>query len=375
MIDLHLPLFRAFVVLRAVLVALVIGVNVARFGTADHPFVLAMVCLVMVGVTVATGVVYPVERRRKAWIFVVDVAVTVVLVLVSPLVLGAGATGGLAGSLPSYWAVTAPLAVSLWRGWLSSSLATAAVVAAGLVVADAINVRTVAESIVVALACVSVGWFTSQLRTTTREREQMYAVAAGMAERQRLARIVHDGVLQVLAMVEREGRALGPRGERLARAAHDQEGQLRALLQDTDIDLAAPDSVDATQTNLSVILDKHAGHGVSIATPPDLVMVESSRAREIDAAVSEALTNVSKHAGPNAQAWVLLEWDDNDLIISIRDNGVGGSPDDFAAAADRGRMGMRHSIHGRLADLGGTATLRTAPGRGTEWEFRIPVSV
>ena len=80
-----------------------------------------------------------------------------------------------------------------------------------------------------------------------------------------------------------------------------------------------------------------------------------------------------KHAGPDAQAWVLLEWDDDDLIISIRDNGVGGTPEDFTAAADRGRMGMRHSIHGRLADLGGTATLRTAPGRGTEWEFRIPV--
>ena len=278
MIDLHLPLFRAFVVLRAVLVVLAIGINAARFSDADHPVWLAVVCLVMVAITVWTAAVYPVERRRKAWVFVVDVVVTVALVLVSPLVVGDSATGGLAGSVPAYWAVTAPLAVSLWRGWLPSTLATTAVVASGLLVADAVDIRTVAESIVAALACVSVGWFTSRLRTTTREREQMYAVAAGMAERQRLARIVHDGVLQVLAMVEREGRALGPRGERLARAAHDQEGQLRALLQDTDIDLTAPDAVDATQTSLSVILDKHAGHGVSIATPPDTVMVESGRA-------------------------------------------------------------------------------------------------
>ncbi|MGD7705955.1 MacS family sensor histidine kinase [Microlunatus sp. Y2014] len=373
MIDLHVPLFRAHVLVRVVLLLLAIVINLLRLDEAARPVLLLLSCVVMIVVTVGAGYMYIAERRRHTWVFVADVAITVVLVLASPYVLGSDPGGTSIGSMVPYWAGAAPLAVALWRGWLPSALVALAVAAADLVVAPVIDPRAISEQVVMLLACLSVGYFTSQLRVTSHEREQMYAVAAGMAERQRLARIVHDGVLQVLAMVEREGRALGPRGMRLARAAHQQEGQLRALLQDTDIDVAEADTLDATHANLAVILDRHAMHGVTISTPAGNVLVEASRAHEIDAAIAEALSNVAKHAGPEAQAWVLLERDDDELIISIRDNGVGGTPADFEAAGERGRMGMRHSIHGRLADLGGTATLRTAPGQGTEWEFRIPV--
>lgn len=373
MIDLHVPLFRAHLVVRVVLMVLAIGLDLVRIDEVAQPVLLVVCCVVMVAVTGLTAVLYIDERRRRPWVFVADVVITVVLIAVSPLVLGEAAHGSIVSVIP-YWSAAAPLAVALWRGWAVSTVAAVVVAGASLAVAPSIGPRTVADQVLLLLLCLTVGYFTSRLRVTTREREQMYAVAAGMAERQRLARIVHDGVLQVLAMVEREGRGLGPRGMRLARAAHDQEAQLRALLQDTDIDVKAPASVDVTHTNLSAILDKHASHSVSIATPAGTVLVDPQRAIEINAAITEALTNVSKHAGPEAKAWVLLEREGDDLIISIRDNGRGGTPAEFASAADRGRMGMRHSIHGRLADLGGTATLRTAPGRGTEWEFRIPVN-
>lgn len=373
MIDLHVPLFRAHLVVRVVLMVLAIGLDLVRLGRAVNPVLVIICCVAMVVITGLTAVLYIDERRRRPWVFVVDVLITVALILISPLALGPDLIAESVASTVPYWSAAAPLAVALWRGWGVSTLAAGVVAGASLIAEPAINPRVVADQVLLLLLCLTVGYFTSRLRITTREREQMYAVAAGMAERQRLARIVHDGVLQVLAMVEREGRALGPRGMRLARAAHDQEAQLRALLQDTDIDVASP-SIDVTHTNLSAILDKHASHSVSIATPAGTVLVEPHRAIEINAAITEALTNVTKHAGPDAKAWVLLEREGEELIISIRDNGRGGTPAEFAAAADRGRMGMRHSIHGRLADLGGSATLRTAPGRGTEWEFRIPVN-
>ncbi len=374
MIDLHVPMFRAHAALRIMLMAVTVWINAARFAEAAHPILLVMVTVLMGLMTVATPFIHPYESRRRDAVLVIDVAVTVAIVLITPYVLGGPITDGAIGSLTSFWAVTGPLAVALSRGWLMTGFAMGAVMVAGLAICDSIDLETLAESIVVVLTGVAVGWFASQLRTTTRDREQMYAIAAGMAERQRLARIVHDGALQVLAMVEREGRGLGPRGERLARAAHDQEVQLRSLLQDTDIDVnVSPESLaDVTQIDLSAVLDKHASHGVSIATPPDKVLVESRRAGELNAAVTEALSNVHRHAGPEAKAWVLLEEDDDQLIISIRDNGVGGTQADFEAAADRGRLGMRHSIQGRLADLGGSATLTTEPGRGTEWELRVP---
>ena len=39
----------------------------------------------------------------------------------------------------------------------------------------------------------------------------------------------------------------------------------------------------------------------------------------------------------------------------------------------RGRLGVAGSVHGRMADLGGTARVTTAPGQGTEWELELPV--
>lgn len=371
--ELHIPLFRAHALVRGVLLLLALIINGVRLPTAEHPLLLIMVSVIMIAMTVITGWCYVSADRRRTWVFVADIVITIALIASSVPILGDGRAGDEFGSVVPFWSGAAAIAVALWRGWLPSLLAALATMIADVAVAPQLDAVVLGQNVVLLLACLTVGWFTSQLRTTTREREQMYAVAAGMAERQRLARIVHDGVLQVLAMVEREGPALGPRGMQLARAAHQQEGQLRALLQDTDIDVTAPDQLDVTHHNLSVIIDRHAVHGVTISAPAGNVMVESSRAREIDAAVSEALSNVVKHAGPDARAWVLLEREGDELIISIRDNGVGGRAEDFATAAARGRMGVQHSIHARLADLGGTATLRTAPGQGTEWEFRVPV--
>ena len=41
-------------------------------------------------------------------------------------------------------------------------------------------------------------------------------------------------------------------------------------------------------------------------------------------------------------------------------------------AAAEGRLGVSESVCGRVRHLGGTATLTTAPGQGTEWELTFP---
>ena len=54
------------------------------------------------------------------------------------------------------------------------------------------------------------------------------------AERARLARAVHDGVLQVLALIQRRGRELGGESAELGRMAGEQESALRALIRQQD---------------------------------------------------------------------------------------------------------------------------------------------
>ncbi len=95
-------------------------------------------------------------------------------------------------------------------------------------------------------------------------------------------------------------------------------------------------------------------------------------ADEIVAAVRACLANVDHHVGADGRAWVLLEDLGEEVVVTVRDDGDGIPAGRLDAAAAEGRLGVSESIRGRVADLGGTAALMTAPGQGTEWELTFP---
>lgn len=90
------------------------------------------------------------------------------------------------------------------------------------------------------------------------------------------------------------------------------------------------------------------------------------------AAVEAALDNVRKHAGDQAQAWVLIDEAGENIVVTVRDDGVGVSEDRISAASSRGRLGVSSSIRGRLEDLGGSARYLYGPGGGTTVEMWVP---
>lgn len=368
--DLIEPVVRAVSWFRYGMLALTLLVNAVRFNQVLNPVLMVLFCLLMVAATVAAHWAYRVPERRLIGVLALDLGMAVLLTGLSPLVLADAAL-----PVTGFWATGAPLAIAVCRGWLAGGVSALLLAVLEFFLAPSAAPIVWGTLIALVLAAAGLGYTVDQLRHSTTENTRVHATAAAMAERQRLARIVHDGVLQVLAMVEREGAQLGPRGAMLARHAHEQEAALRSLIQDKDLSVDSRDPKDMTHRNFSVLLDRHASPTVTVSTPADPLLLVSQRANELDAAISEALNNVAKHAGPQARAWVFLENDGDHLMVSIRDNGVGGDPRAFAQAMESGRMGMRHSIYGRIAELGGTATLRTAPGRGVEWEFRIPLDL
>jgi signal transduction histidine kinase len=111
---------------------------------------------------------------------------------------------------------------------------------------------------------------------------------------------------------------------------------------------------------------------VQVATPAGTVDLPAPVTAELVAAVREALSNVEKHAGPDARAWVLLEDLGDEIVVSIRDDGPGIPDGRLARAEAEGHLGVVKSIKGRMHDLGGTAVVDSAEGRGTEWELRMP---
>jgi signal transduction histidine kinase len=178
---------------------------------------------------------------------------------------------------------------------------------------------------------------------------------------------VHDGVLQVLSLVQRRAPELGPEGAELARLVGEQEQALRSLIREQDAVDPAPGIVDLVGA-LSALERRP---GVSVATPSGGVLVERAKADGIVAVVAACLDNVAAHVGPSAPAWVLLEATSDALQVSVRDEGPGIPVGRLEKAEREDRLGVSSSIRGRVAELRGDGVL-TTNSLGTEWEFNFP---
>lgn len=204
-------------------------------------------------------------------------------------------------------------------------------------------------------------------RWAERKRAELIRQEAAAAERDRLARPIHDGVLQVLALVQREGSELGEAGAQLAALAGEQEVALRNLLSSNGTTLGAGLEADVRAT-----LNGLSSPAIAVSAPADPVILSAGSAAELIAAVQAALDNIRQHAGPDARTWILLEEEGDGIRVTVRDDGVGFEPHRLEDAARSGRLGVAQSMRGRISDLGGTTTIHSRPGKGTEIEFWIP---
>jgi signal transduction histidine kinase len=196
--------------------------------------------------------------------------------------------------------------------------------------------------------------------------ERAARLEAATTERERLARDIHDSVLQVLALVSIRGQDLGGEAAELGRLAGEQEQALRSLVS------VAPSPTRAGQVDLRVLLEPLAGERFTVSCPADAVSLPDATARAVAAATGEALDNVRRHAGPDARAWILLEDKGESVTVNVRDDGDGFAASRLAQAVDAGRIGVAQSIVGRIHEVGGQADVTSAPGGGTEVELRVP---
>ena len=149
-----------------------------------------------------------------------------------------------------------------------------------------------------------VGYSTSRLREATEARAAAERIAATMQERARLARVVHDGVLQVLALVQRRGLEAGGDVAELGRLAGEQEVALRALVQGDSAALTAGPSSGGTAVGDEVDLVERllplATRSVTVSGPGGAVLLPAPVAEELTAVVRACLDNVARHVGEGA---------------------------------------------------------------------------
>ncbi|MEV4130142.1 ATP-binding protein [Nocardia sp. NPDC049707] len=274
------------------------------------------------------------------------------------------------------WAANAVVSAAILRGPLAGVLSGLLIAAVIVTVREQWGQDVWADATAPVLVSIglALGLAANTARRAQGQLERAVRLTAAAEERERLAREVHDGVLQVLSYIKRRGNEIGGRTEELAQRAAEQEVALRVLISEQ----GKHGDIGGADVDLRPLLTVHATPSVFVSTPGEPVSVGRWSAGEIAAAVANALSNVALHAGSDAKAYVLLEDTGDELIISVRDDGVGIAPGRLAEAEAEGRMGVSRSIIGRMERLGGTAVLLTEEaggvGFGTEWELRVPRS-
>jgi signal transduction histidine kinase len=322
---------------------------------------------VMVVWSAVTIIAYARPAGRQPWLICADVAVCAALVLSTRLIVPASQINAGAPTIPSSWAVSSVLACAVAGGPPGGLAGAAVIIAADVAERQALPQATF-SNIVLVLIAGGVGGYVVQLGLRAEAAADHAArLEAAIAERERIARGIHDSVLQVLALVAARGRELGGEAAELARLAGEQESALRALVTGTAVVPA-----EGGQLDLGGLLEPLGGSRVTVSCPAGAVLLDDAPARALAAAAGEALDNVRRHAGADARAWVLVEDDGGSVTVSVRDNGLGFAAGRLAQAEAAGRLGVAQSINGRLRDVGGSACVRSSPGQGTEVELRVP---
>jgi signal transduction histidine kinase/phage shock protein PspC (stress-responsive transcriptional regulator) len=193
------------------------------------------------------------------------------------------------------------------------------------------------------------------LRQTADERRERIR----SEERAAVAAHLHDSVLQTLALIQRSDAS-----PEIAMLARRQERELRSWLYGRRIGLSHGRLGEALEA-MADRVEEHQAVSVDVVAVGDCLM--DDRLLAMVEACGEAVLNAARHSGDTSVS-VFVEVGPDRVDAFVRDRGRGFSPDDVGDD----RHGIAHSIRARIERAGGTTTISSASGAGTEVHVWIP---
>ncbi len=323
-------------------------------------------------------------------------AVTYLVLLVSALGVVAWSDPSLLFLLtlayPQVWfLVESPRPGLIWTTLLAGASTTGLVV--GVAQRGGSTLSAAADSAVGLVFSVAMGLWVARVLAQSRQRaalidelEQARSRLAEahhsqgvMAERERLAREVHDTLAQgytsvvVLAQTAAAELALAPERARerltlIEEVARDNLRETRAIVAAfAPVALDGSTLVDALrrlaerfgrETGVAVSVDVDIPFGYALTRDDEIVLLRSAQ---------EAMANARRHSGATTVA-LSLACEGAEVVVRVRDDGIGFDP---AAALGTGLSGLRE----RVRQVGGALDVESSPGHGTLLAARVPVSL
>ena len=207
-----------------------VGLNAYRRDSFEHPTIGLAVVVALVVWTAAAIWLYRGRARRTTALLLADLAIALAAMAATPVV----KTPEFNATIPGFWVMGALLAWAIHWHWKGGLAAGALIAVVDLLPRSEIDQGNYGNVFLVLIGGPVVGYLCESLQRMARERDAAEHAAAAAEERTRLARAVHDGVLQVLAMTQRRGAAAGGEWAELGRLAGEQERSLRSLIRQQD---------------------------------------------------------------------------------------------------------------------------------------------
>jgi Signal transduction histidine kinase len=183
-------------------------------------------------------------------------------------------------------------------------------------------------------------------------------------------RELHDGILSQLGLLA--GSSPGPLSPELRARLSDDLARWSVdpeVLPSVTSRAADADAVWGS-SELATAIEEARDAGLSVDVTGDrtaLAPLASQRSSAVALAVRQCLVNVLRHSGV-LEAEVAISQTDGDVSIMVVDAGRGF---DQSAVGDE-RLGLRHSVRGRIERTGGSVTVFSSPGAGTSVLIRLP---
>jgi signal transduction histidine kinase len=219
----------------------------------------------------------------------------------------------------------------------------------------------------------------SELEAARAELARAERARGVTAERERLAREIHDTLAQgftsvimlsqaATAVLAKDPRRVEDRLAAIEEVARQNLAEARALVAAfSPIDLEGSTLPDALR-RLTGRFATETGLPVGLDISDDVTRLDRGREIVLLRAVQESLTNVRRHAAAH-QVSVTLGVGPAGVWIAVDDDGVGFSPG--GTRTGYGLAGMR----GRVAEVGGAVDVASEPGAGTRVTVSVPSAV
>jgi two-component system NarL family sensor kinase len=219
------------------------------------------------------------------------------------------------------------------------------------------------------------------LQHAAREREMLLrrAVEASEGERRRIARDLHDGVVQRLAGTSMSLAAAAlesdaNHGTAVTRVLKESAIGIREAIRELRslIVKIAPSGLSAGNLGeaLGDLAEPLRERGTEVEVVIEKCSLDDGRARLVFRVAQEALRNVARHARAH-HVRLELRPNGSGCLLSVADDGVGFDPAAFRRAHRDGHMGLP-LLQSLAEDGGAELRVNSAPGEGSRIEMRVP---